>query len=135
MFSLDEKFIEELGIANQPDDVKEELVVGIEKTIQDRVLLNLSDQITDFLADEITGISESVDGAKDWLGKNIPHYAGSSEFARTKKQFGDDAEQTFAQMKWFEMNLPNYLQEIQTVTEQVKQELLALHSGGTVAEN
>ena len=126
MFNLDEGFIKELGIANQPDDIKQQLISGIEKTIQDRVLLNLSDQITDFLADELEGINSSTGGARSWLEKNIPHYEGSTEFARIKEQFGDDAVQIYAQSKWFEMNLPTYLQELQTVTEQVKQELLAI---------
>ena len=126
MFSLDESFLEELGIANRPDDIKQQLMAGIEKTIQDRVLLNLSGQITDFLADELEGINSSTEGARGWLEKNIPHYEGSAEFAHIKEQFGDNAVQVFAQSKWFEMNLPTYLQEVQTVAEQVKQELLAV---------
>lgn len=126
MFSLDEKFIEDLGINNQPEDVQQTLIAGIEKTIQDRVLLNLSGQLTDFLVGEIEAIGESTEKAAEWLDKNIPHYAGSAEFALLRDQLGESAVQSFAQAKWFEMNLPNWAQQVATVTEQVKQELLAV---------
>ena len=45
MFKLNEDFLEGMGVENESAEVKEQLLAGAEKMIQDRVLLKLSDQI------------------------------------------------------------------------------------------
>ena len=126
MFKLNEDFLEGMGVENESAEVKEQLLAGAEKMIRDRVLLKLSDQITDFLADELAGINESSAGAENWLAKNAPYYTGSEDYKAFEKDFAENAPQIFAQTKWFQMNLPTYAEEIKIASDQVRNEMLAV---------
>jgi hypothetical protein len=130
MYDLDDNFLAEIGIINMPEEARDQLVTGIQKTIQDRVLIKLADQITDFLESEIEQISGSLEYAKDWLKKNFPYYADSNEFAQfsDKVRSGDnDVVQLFAQNKWFEVNLPTFPAVVEQTKEEVKQELKTIN--------
>jgi hypothetical protein len=124
MFGIEDKFLEEIGIANMPEPAKNHLIEGIQQTIQDRVLIALSDQIDEFLTNELEQINQSPEFAEQWLKKNLPHYEGSQQY----KQFAEivpneNSKQLYAQSKWFEMNIPTYPETIERVIGQVKQEL------------
>ena len=127
MFSIDEKFMEEIGIMTMPQEARDQLVAGIEESIQNRVLMSVADDVTDFLQSELDGIGESDDFAKEWLSKNMPHYAGSNEFKQFSENVTESEETTvdqlYAYAKWFEMNIPNFAGVVEQAKEQVKQEL------------
>jgi hypothetical protein len=127
MFSIDEKFMEEIGILTMPEEARDRLVASIEESIRNRVLIAVSGDINDFMQSELESMSDSPDFAKEWLSKNLPHYAGSNEF----KQFNDRAdssgdvtvEQLYAYVKWFEMNIPEFGSILENIKNQLKQEL------------
>lgn len=127
MFSIDEKFMEEIGILTMPQEARDNLVAGIEETMKNRVLIAIADDLTDFLQTELENISESSEFARDWLSKNIPHYASSKEFEQfrenAKPTEGMTVEQLYTFSKWFEMNIPTFGSTLETVKEQMKQEL------------
>ena len=127
---VDDDFMTEIGIIDMPEPARGELVKGIQQNISDRILLALSDQINDFLTNELEQINGSPDFAKNWLEKNIPHYAGSPEFAQFSQFItgeGIDTTQLYAQSKWFEMNLPTFPAVVEQVRNSVKQELKTIN--------
>lgn len=128
MFSIDEKFMEDIGILAMPKEARDQLVAGIEESIKTEVLIEVADDITDFLQSELEGIGESADFANEWLSRNLPHYAGSKEFEQFSEKAspaeGATIEQLYAYAKWFEMNIPTFGATIETVKERVKQELI-----------
>jgi hypothetical protein len=128
MFGIDDKFLEEIGIANMPEPARGQLVEGIQQTIQDRVLIQLADQINEFLTDELEQINSSPEFAEHWLKKNLPHYAGSSDYKQFAENIpAENVTQLYAQTKWFEMNLPTYPATVAQVIDDVKQELKTIN--------
>jgi len=129
MFQVDDSFQQEVGIANMPAEAKAKLIEGITKMINDRVLIKLSDQITNEKIDELEKISTDDTAAKTWLMANIPNYAASEEFVQFSKQIGADAnpETMFAINKWFMTNLPTYPSVLEATVQEVKEELKTIN--------
>lgn len=128
MFQLDDDFQKEIGIFDMPNDAKEKMIANITKIINDRVLIKMSDQITDEKTNELENITENPDEAKRWLLENAPNYTTSQEFVEFKKQMDPEVnmDAMFAINKWFATNLPTYPQVLQATIEEVKNELKAV---------
>lgn len=128
MFQLDDDFQKEIGIFDMPVEPKEKLIEGITKTINDRVLIKLSDQITNEKTDELERLTHNPSEAKKWLEQNVPNYITSQEYEEFKKQIDPQAntESMFAINKWFAANLPTYPQVLTQTIEEVKGELKAV---------
>lgn len=128
MFNIDEKFMEEVGILSMPKEARDQLVAGIEESIKNRVLIALADDLNDFMVQELENMGESAEFAKQWLSKNLPHYAGSNEFKQFSEKIspveGTSVEQLYAYTKWFEMNVPTFGTVLEGVKSQLKQELM-----------
>lgn len=125
MFQLDDDFQKEVGIFDMPKEAKEKLLEGITKMINDRVMIALSDQLTDDKVDELENIANDSKNARQWLARNVPNYANSQEYDEFKKNVASDAdpELMFSISKWLMTNLPTYPQELQQTIEEVKGEL------------
>ena len=68
------EFLQAIGIANVPEDVKNKLVAGIEDLAQKRLVTKISDRITDEQAEEFGSITDE-NQAKTWLEQNIPDFS------------------------------------------------------------
>jgi hypothetical protein len=68
------QFLEAIGIANAPEDVKATLVAGIENLARDRLVIRLSDKLTEEQANQFGNITDEQQ-AKDWLQANVPDFS------------------------------------------------------------
>ena len=130
MYNLDDNFLTEIGIIDMPEPARGKLVEGIQQTINNRIGLELGDELTDFLVDELTQINNSPEFAKKWLEANIPHYVGTSEFSQFSQLIsreGADVTQLYAQSKWFEKHLPTLPIVTERVVNEVMQEIKAIN--------
>lgn len=66
------EFLNAIGIANAPEDVKAKLIAGIEDLAQKKLVVRISDVITDAQAEEFGSITDEKQ-AYDWLMTNIPN--------------------------------------------------------------
>ena len=67
------QFLEAIGIAKAPEDVRAKLIAGIEDLAQKRLITKISDKITDAQAEEFGAITDE-NQAKEWLDANIPDF-------------------------------------------------------------
>lgn len=68
------EFLQAIGIADAPEDVKSKLIMGIEDLAQQRLITKISDVVTDQQAEEFGQITDEKQ-AKDWLDANVPNFA------------------------------------------------------------
>ena len=127
---LDDQYIEDLGIADLPEDVKKEIIAGLEQTIQDDISLKVVEKLSDALLDEFNSINEdSIENAKNWLKKVSPYYESSPEFTENLEKSDlseDEFTRQYAQVKWLQMNVPDYNQIVVEALANTKGQLLAL---------
>lgn len=67
------EFLTAIGIANAPDDVKATLIAGIEDLAQKKLVVAISDRITDAQAEEFGAIQDE-EQAYQWLNANVPDF-------------------------------------------------------------
>jgi hypothetical protein len=127
---LDDQYLQDLGINELPEDVKKEIITGLEQTIQDAITIRIMEKLSTELVDEFNGLNDgSVDDVKAWLTKVSPYYATSPEFLDSKAKSGakeGDFTRQYAILKWLGMNVPDYNQIVLEVLASTKGEILAL---------
>jgi hypothetical protein len=126
---LDEQYIRDLGIADMPEDIRNEFMDSIEQLIQGRVNLKVVDRVSDELLDEYDDINNGpIDNVKAWLKRVLPYYEGAADYKAVKEAAVDMSEEDFvreyARVKWLGMNVPDYMQIIAETMNEVKEEIL-----------
>lgn len=67
------EFLTALGINDAPEDVKTKLIAGIEDLAQQRLVVRLSERLSEDQAEEFGNISDE-EQAKNWLAANVPDF-------------------------------------------------------------
>jgi hypothetical protein len=128
MFQLDEKFLDDLGLAALPADAKDEFLQHIYAELESRVGERLTENMSDDLLDEFGNfVDQDQDGMDKWYSDNLPDYASREDY----KQFtatNPDADPTavksqYGAMKWLQLNRPDYPQVVSTVLDELKEEI------------
>ena len=65
------EFLTALGINDAPEDVKTKLIAGIEDLAQKRLVVRLSERLSEDQAEEFGNITDE-EQAKNWLAANVP---------------------------------------------------------------
>lgn len=75
MFDIanNKEFLTEIGIADAPEDVKAKLIAGIEELAKKRLIIKLSDRLSDAEATEFGAITDEQQ-AYNWLITKIPDF-------------------------------------------------------------
>lgn len=67
------EFLTAIGINNAPEDVKAKLIAGIEDLAEKRLVIKISDIVTDEQAEQFGKITDEQE-AVNWLNANIPNF-------------------------------------------------------------
>ena len=67
------EFLTAIGINNAPEDVKAKLIAGIEALAEKRLVIKISDMVSEEQAEEFVKITDEKQAA-DWLNTNIPNF-------------------------------------------------------------
>lgn len=67
------EFLTAIGIADAPEETKTKLIAGIEDLAQKRLVVKLSERLTDAQAEEFGAITDEKQAA-DWLKTNVPDF-------------------------------------------------------------
>lgn len=67
------EFLTAIGINDAPEDQKATLVAGIEDLIKEKLIIEMSNRITDAEAEEFGNITDE-DQAYEWLNTHIPDF-------------------------------------------------------------
>lgn len=67
------EFLEAIGISDAPDNVKADLIAGIEGLAQKKLVDRISNTITDEQAEQFSNINDETE-SYNWLMTNIPNF-------------------------------------------------------------
>lgn len=67
------EFLTAIGINDAPEDVKAKLIAGIEHLAEERLIIKVSERITEEQAEEFSKITDERQAA-DWLNTNVPDF-------------------------------------------------------------
>lgn len=130
MFQLDDKFLQDLGLDQLPEEQKKAFLEHIYSELELRVGTKLSDGLSDAQLEEFEAI---IDGNSDtiaaWLEANAPDYYNDEAFSRLQQASGLDVNDPklrneYAATKWLEVNRPDYRQVVAQVLDELKKEIV-----------
>lgn len=131
MFQLDDKFLQEIGLNELPEEQKKPFLQHVYDELEIRVGTKLSDGMTDEQLEEFESIIDRKDNAVDkWLDKNMTDYYNDDSFIDLQKTTGMDVNDPnlraeYVATKWLEINRPDYKQVVERLLNELKQEVMA----------
>lgn len=131
MFQLDDKFLEEIGLNELPEEQKKPFL----QHIYDELELRVGTKLSDGMSNEQLAEFESIIDRKNnvivaWLTKYVPDYHNDAGFAQLQKSTGLDVNDPnlraeYAATKWLEVNRPDYRDVVSQVLDDLKKEVIA----------
>ena len=131
MFQLDDKFLEEVGLADLPEEQKKPFLQHTYKEIEERVGMRLSEGMNEAQLDEFAAIIDrKMDIVEQWLSQHSPNYREEEIFQRLQQASGlsvDDPalKAEYTATKWLEVNRPDYRDVVARTFEEMKKEIIA----------
>lgn len=129
MFQIDDKFLQDLGLDQLPDDQKQAFKEHIYGQLELRVGTRLSDGLSDAqLAEFESFVDRKADKVQEWVSKNTPDYQNDENYKQLKENAPatiDDATllAEYASLKWLALNRPDYQTVVAQVIEELKKEI------------
>lgn len=131
MFQLDDKFLQDLGLDQLPDDQKKAFLEHIYNELELRVGTKLSDGLSDDQLEEFESIIDKKDEViQAWLANNAPDYYNDEAFSRLQQATNLDVNDPnlrneYVATKWLEVNRPDYRQVVAAVLDDLKKEIMS----------
>jgi hypothetical protein len=129
MFQLDDKFLQDLGLDQLPEDQKQAFKEHIYSELELRVGVRLSNGLSDEQLSEFESfVDRNDEKVRAWVAANSPDYMNDPAYQQLKNNAPADAEDTvllaeYASLKWLGMNRPDYRDVVTQVLEELKQEI------------
>lgn len=138
MFTLDEEFLEALGLLELTADEKDNLLRSVYSELESRLGKGLTEGLSD---DELDEFGYFVDhnelGMSGWFERNLPEYKEREDYQQFCMVNQEASELAilgqYGAMKWLQLNVPEYPQIVSAVFEEMKQELR--DNSETILEN
>ncbi|HZJ34889.1 MAG TPA: DUF5663 domain-containing protein [Candidatus Angelobacter sp.] len=131
MFQLDDKFLEDIGLNELPEEQKKPFLQHVYDELELRVGTKLSDGMSDAQLEEFEAIIDHKNEVIDaWLVKYAPNYYNDAGFIQLQKTTGLDVNDPnlrseYAATKWLETNRSDYKEVVANVLEDLKKEVIA----------
>ena len=141
MFQLDDKFLDDIGLNDLPDDQKKSFLQYIYDELELRVGTKLSDGMSDEQLEEFESIIDRKDEIiVTWLNENAPNYHNDDGFMKLQTATGFDVNDPnlrseYAATKWLEINRPDYKDVVSGVLNDLKNEVISKRDAILVKEN
>jgi hypothetical protein len=129
MFQLDEKFLQDIGLNDLPEEQKKPFLQHIYDELELRVGTKLSEGMSDEQLSEFEAIIDHKEEVVTaWLQKYSADYRNDPVFMQLQKVMQVDVEDLnlrseYAATKWLEINRPDYKSVVSQVLEGIKQEI------------
>lgn len=131
MFQLDDKFLQDIGLGELPEDQRKAFLQHIYDELELRVGTKLSEGMSEQQMSEFESfVDRDEDKVRGWFASNMPGYATRPDY----QQFASSAPEgtsevdilsEFASLKWLELNRPDYRQIVAQELEALKQEIIS----------
>ena len=131
MFQLDDKFLQEVGLGDLPEDQKQAFLQHIYSELELRVGTKLSEGMNKQQLDEFEAfVDQDEQKVYDWFSRNLPNYAQADDFQSLQKAAPADVTpimlmSEYGSLKWLELNRPDYKQVVASELDKLKSEILS----------
>lgn len=128
MFSLDEQFLVDVGLADLPPEQKEPFLQHIYSELELRVGTRLSEGLSDAQIEEFESIIDHNSSViTNWLERFVPNYRQDPLFERIHQGLSGASENEivgeYTATKWLELNRPDYRDIVASTLAELKQEI------------
>jgi hypothetical protein len=141
MFQLDDKFLQDVGLGDLPDDQKQAFLQHTYSELELRVGTKLSEGLSEEqLAQFEAFVDQDEQKVMDWFSRYLPNYQEAADFQSLKASaeqanVGLDENEPewistikllseYGSLKWLEMNRPDYKQVVASELEKLKAEII-----------
>jgi hypothetical protein len=130
MFQLDDKFLQDLGLDQLPEDQKQAFKEHIYSELELRVGVRLSNGLSDEQLSEFESfVDRNDEKVRGWVAANSPDYMNDPAFQQLKENAPQGAEDAvllaeYASLKWLGMNRPDYRDVVTQVLDELKREIM-----------
>lgn len=131
MFSLDDKFLEDIGLTDLPEEQKKAFLQHIYEELELRVGTQLSEGLSDQQLEEFEKIIDKDQAVINaWIGQYAPDYQNDDIFKRMQQALNlqvDDVnlKSEYVATKWLEVNRPDYRDVVRVVMDELKNEIIS----------
>lgn len=131
MFQLDDKFLQDLGLADMPDDQKQAFLQTIYEELELRVGVKLSEGLSEAQMGEFEAfINRDEEQVMAWFAANLPKYESLDDYQKFKAGAPSDTPaiavlSEYGSLKWLEINRPDYRDVVAAELEAIKKEIIA----------
>ncbi len=129
MFQLDDKFLQDVGLADLPEDQKQAFLQHIYSELELRVGTKLSEGMNEEqLAQFEAFVDQDEQKVTAWFERYLPNYRELPDFQSLKASAPADISEAvllseYGSLKWLEMNRPDYKQVVASELEALKSEI------------
>lgn len=129
MFQLDDKFLQDVGLGDLPEDQKQAFLQHIYGELELRVGTKLSEGMSDEQLGEFEAfVDRDEQKVVTWFEKNLPNYQSAPDFQSLKASAPADIEPVvllseYGSLKWLELNRPDYRQIVAAEMGTLKAEI------------
>jgi hypothetical protein len=130
MFQLDDKFLQELGLDQLPEDQKQAFKEHIYSELELRVGVRLSEGLSDEqLAEFESFVDRNDEKVRAWIAVNSPDYTNDQAYVQLRANAPQGTDEAvllaeYASLKWLGLNRPNYREVVAQVLEELKREIV-----------
>lgn len=131
MFQLDDKFLQDVGLGDLPEDQKKAFLDTFREQLELRVGTRLSEGMSDEQLGEFESFIDRDDARVDaWLASNVPNLEEDAIYQQLKSSAPANIPENivraeFASLKWLGINRPDYRQVVASTMEELKNEIIA----------
>jgi hypothetical protein len=129
MFQLDEQFLNDIGLADLPEDQRKPFLQHVYDQLEYRVGVRLSDGMSDGQLEEFEAIiDKNEEVVNNWVATYAPNYTEDAVFNKIQVESGlmPDSpvlKADYAATKWLEVNRPDYRDVVAQTLEELKSEI------------
>jgi hypothetical protein len=129
MFQLDDQFLQDIGLADLPDEQKKPFLQHVYDQLEYRVGVRLSEGMSDAQLEEFESIIDRKPEVIDaWIAQYAPDFTNDDLFGKIQTSSGLPAEDPrvkaeYAATKWLEVNRPDYRDVVASTLNDLKQEI------------
>ena len=129
MFQLDDQFLQDIGLADLPEDQKKPFLQHVYDQLEYRVGVRLSEGMTDAQLEEFEAIIDKKPEVIDaWVAQYAPAYTSDDLFVKIQSASGlavtdPLVKSEYAATKWLEVNRPDYRDVVAATLAELKQEI------------
>lgn len=137
MFQLDDKFLQDVGLGDLPEDQKPAFLEHFREQLELRVGTKLSDGLSDAQLEEFESfIDRDEQKVTSWVQANVPEYENDTVYQQLKSGAEAAARESgetisplmilseYASLKWLGLNRPDYREVVASTMEDLKQEIV-----------